>query len=191
MARTAARWVYSFSKALTEHLTFAFARVHRLDATVVRYFNVYGPRQRPAYVVSRSVHRALNGHPPVVYDGGRQTRCLTYVSDVVNGTILAGTNPNAVGQDFNIGGMSETTIGETVRMVAKLTGHRAPLVAVDTAKALGDSYEDLLRRVPDNAKVKTMLGWTCDTTLESGLAKTIAWARANPWWLAQADSGAG
>jgi dTDP-D-glucose 4,6-dehydratase len=47
------------------------------------------------------------------------------------------------------------------------------------------------RRVPDNAKVKTMLGWTCDTTLESGLAKTIAWARANPWWLAQNDSGAG
>jgi nucleoside-diphosphate-sugar epimerase len=84
------RWSYSSSKALAEHLTFAFARQHGLDATIVRYFNVYGPRQRPAYVVSRSVHRALNGRPLVIYDEGRQTRCFTFVQDAVEGTLLAG-----------------------------------------------------------------------------------------------------
>jgi UDP-glucose 4-epimerase len=187
---TADRWAYSSSKALTEHLTFAFARAHGLDATVVRYFNVYGPRQRPAYLVSRSLHRALNGLPPVVYDQGGQTRCFTYVTDVVNGTILAGTHPAAIGEVFNIGSMSETTIVETVRLIASLTGCAAPAVPVDTASTLGAAYEDLPRRVPDNAKARTMLGWECATSLPEGLSRTIEWARANPWWLAQPDSGA-
>ncbi|MEV5573164.1 NAD-dependent epimerase/dehydratase family protein [Spirillospora sp. NPDC052269] len=186
---TADRWAYSSSKALTEHMTFAFARAHELDATVVRYFNVYGPRQRPAYLVSRSLHRALNGLPPVVYDQGRQTRCFTYVEDVVAGTVLAGTHPDAVGDVFNIGSMTETTIAEAVRLIASLTGSAAP-VPVDTASVLGKAYEDLPRRVPDNTKARKVLGWDCATTLRDGLARTVEWARANPWWLAQSDSGA-
>ncbi|WP_026413636.1 NAD-dependent epimerase/dehydratase family protein [Actinomadura oligospora] len=186
---TADRWTYSSSKALSEHLTFAFARTHGLDASVVRYFNVYGPRQRPAYLVSRSLHRALNDLPPVVYDQGRQTRCFTYVADVVAGTVLAGTHPDAVGDVFNIGSMTETTIAEAVRLIASLTGSAAP-VPVDTATALGSAYEDLPRRIPDNTKARKVLGWDCSTTLAEGLAKTVEWARANPWWLAQSDSGA-
>ena len=186
---TADRWAYSSSKALTEHLAFAFARGHDLDVTVVRYFNVYGPRQRPAYLVSRSLHRALNGLPPVVYDQGRQTRCFTYVADVVEGTILAGTHPGAVGEVFNIGSMTETTIAEAVELIASLTG-AASAIPVDTARTLGAAYEDLPRRVPDNTKARTLLGWDCGTTLREGLARTVDWARANPWWLALPDSGA-
>jgi len=69
------RWTYSTSKALAEHLIFGFVRQHGLAATIVRYFNVYGPRQRPAYVVSRSIHRALNGRPPRRLRPGPAGRC--------------------------------------------------------------------------------------------------------------------
>jgi len=187
---TADRWAYSSSKALGEHLTFAFGRQHGLAATVVRYFNVYGPRQRPAYLISRSVHRALNKLAPVVYDQGRQTRCFTFVDDAVEGTLLAGTTPAAVGDVFNIGSTQETTIGEAVGMVARLTGFGAAPLPVDTAQKLGVAYEDLPRRVPDNTKARTVLGWDCGTSLWDGLVKTVEWARASPWWLALPDSGA-
>ncbi|MGW5051331.1 NAD-dependent epimerase/dehydratase family protein [Actinokineospora sp. NPDC004072] len=183
------RWSYSTSKALAEHLTFAFVRQHGLAATIVRYFNVYGPRQRPAYVVSRSVHRALNGRSLVTYDQGRQTRCFTFVDDAVEGTIRAGDHPDAVGQAFNIGSMVETTVGDAVRLIAELTG-AAEVVDIDTATHLGASYEDLSRRVPDNAKAGRVLGWRPTTDLRDGLIKTIEWARASQWWLDLPDSGA-
>jgi dTDP-alpha-D-glucuronic acid decarboxylase len=187
---TADRWTYSSSKALAEHMTFAFGRQHGLAASVVRYFNVYGPRQRPAYAVSRSVHRALNGLPPIVYDQGGQTRCFTYVADIVEGTVLAGDNPTATGEVFNLGSMHETTIAEATRLIVELSGLNTPAVGVDTARTLGPAYEDLPRRIPDSTKARKLLGWTADTPLRDGLRRTIEWARANPWWLALPDSGA-
>jgi dTDP-alpha-D-glucuronic acid decarboxylase len=184
------RWTYSSSKAMTEHLAFAFVRQHGLDATIVRYFNAYGPRQRPSFVVSRSVHRALNGKPVVVYDGGRQTRCFTFIDDAITGTLLAADSPRSTGEAFNIGSMVETTVGDAAELIVKLAGPDAELTAVDTGTALGKSYEDLARRVPDNRKAREILGWDCETSLEDGLAKTIDWARGARWWLAQNDTGA-
>lgn len=186
---SADRWVYSSSKGLAEHLAFAFVRQHDAEATIVRYFNVYGPRQRPAYIVSRSVHRALNGLPVVVYDDGRQTRCFTYVDDAVEGTMLAAASPKAAGEAFNIGSMVETTIGEAVDLIAKLTGSATEVVSVDTRARLGTAYEDVTRRIPDNTKARTVLDWEFRTPLHEGLAATIEWARESPWWLALPESG--
>ena len=186
---SADRWAYSSSKALAEHLTLGYVRQRGADATIVRYFNVYGPRQRPAYAISRSVHRALNGRALVVYDQGKQTRSFTFVDDAVAGTLLAARSPDAVGEIFNLGNMVETTVGEVVELVAKLTGSSS-IVEVDTRERLGSSYEDLMRRVPDSTKARDVLNWRCETQLEDGLAKTIDWARANQWWLDLADSGA-
>ena len=189
-ATAADRWTYSSSKALSEHLTFAFVRQRGLDATIVRYFNAYGPRQRPGFIVSRSVHRALNGKPVVVYDGGLQTRCFTYIDDAIAGTLLAADSPKSTGEAFNIGSMTETTIGEAADLIVKLAGPDTEVHHVDTGVQLGKSYEDLARRVPDNTKARTVLGWTCETTLEDGLDRTIEWARQSQWWLSLDDSGA-
>lgn len=186
---SADRWTYSSAKALSEHLTLGFVRQHGTLATIVRYFNVYGPRQRPAYAVSRSVHRALNGLPMVVYDRGRQTRSFTFVDDAIRGTVLAAASPQAAGEIFNVGSMVETTIGDVIDLIAKLTGSTS-VVEVDTRQALGKSYQDLDRRMPDSGKARQMLGWECVTSLEEGLTRTIDWARANPWWLSLPDSGA-
>lgn len=182
------RWCYSSSKALGEHLTFAFARERGLEATVVRYFNVYGPRQRPSFVVSRNVHRALNGRAPVVYDGGQQTRCFTYVQDAIEATVIAGTSDAAIGECFNVGSSVETTVGQLGALVAELVGIGSVL-AVDARSSLGDRYQDLRRRVPATTKIESMLGWRCTTGLREGLVRTIEWAREHPDWLALTESG--
>ncbi|MFD6949706.1 epimerase [Nocardiopsis sp. TSRI0078] len=185
-----ARWSYGTSKALAEHLAFAFAHQRGLPVSIVRYFNAFGPGQRPAYLVSRLVHRALNGLPLTVYDGGQQTRCLTFVGDAVEGTIAAGTSPAALGEAFNIGGHKESTVAEVASLVNELTGDRVPVHDVDTGKLLGASYEDLGRRIPDTRKARDLLGWECRTPLREGLSRTVAWARSSPDWLALPDTGA-
>ncbi|MBM2620123.1 NAD-dependent epimerase/dehydratase family protein [Actinoplanes sp. LDG1-06] len=186
---SADRWSYSSSKALAEHLTFGFVREYGLPATVVRYFNVYGPRQRPAYLVSRSVHRVLNGRSPLIYDDGGQTRAFTYVADAVDATVRAAACPDAAGLAVNLGSTRERRIGDVVRLIGELV-ESPEARAVDTAAVLGARYEDLRRRVPDASRAEKLLGWTATTEIREGLLRTIDWARANPRWLALADSGA-
>jgi len=180
-----ARWSYSTSKAMAEHLVFAMHTGFGLPATVVRYFNVYGPRQNPIFVISQSIHRILNGRQPLVYDSGGQTRCFTYVDDVIAGTLLASDSDAAIGEAFNIGSMTETTIGDAVDLAIKLANvdsvSRAE--AFDTAASYGNRYEDIPRRVPDSTKAQRELGWRLQVDLEEGLRRTIDWARANPWYL--------
>lgn len=185
------RWTYSSSKALAEHMAFAFIRQYGLDVTIVRYFNVYGPRQRPAFVVSRSVHRALRGLPPVVYDDGGQARCFTFIADAVAATLLAGSHPKAAGECFNIGGSTETPVRRVAELVSELTGVGPDIVPVDTATRLGGGYQDLYRRIPDSTKARETIGWRPAVELREGLARTIEWARANPWWLDRGESGFG
>ncbi|WP_036553848.1 NAD(P)-dependent oxidoreductase [Nocardiopsis sp. CNT312] len=185
-----ARWSYGTSKALAEHLLFAFADRYELPVSIVRYFNAFGPGQRPAYLVSRLVHRALNGRPLTVYDKGHQTRCLTYVGDAVEATVLAGTAGSAVGEAFNVGSRHESTVAEVAELIGALVEGDVPVLHVDTGTSLGASYEDLGRRIPDTGKALRLLGWECRTPLREGLAKTIAWARSTPSWLALRDTGA-
>jgi dTDP-alpha-D-glucuronic acid decarboxylase len=180
---TVDRWSYSTSKALAEHLTFANIRQYGLRATIVRYFNVYGPRQRPAYIISRSVHRALRGLTPEVYDSGDQTRCFTYIDDAIEGTILAGTSAEADGECFNIGSDQETTVSEVVSIICELSGAPAPLGSFNTYLNFGARYQDILRRVPDVSKARAVLGFEASTPLHLGLRHTVEWGRRNGWWL--------
>lgn len=127
----------------------------------------------------------------MVYDTGDQTRSFTFVQDAVAATLLAADHPAAIGEAFNVGSMTETTVGETIGLIAELAGPaRVPISYVDTQATLGQSFEDLNRRIPDNTKARALLRWDPTTTLKDGLAQTIAWARENPWWLALPDSGA-
>ena len=167
---------------MAEHLVFAMHTAYGLPVTVVRYFNVYGPRQNPIFVISQSIHRILNGRQPLLYDSGDQTRCFTYVDDVVAGTLLASDSDAAIGEAFNIGSMTETTIGDAVDLAIKIANvdsvSRAE--AFDTAARYGTSYEDIPRRVPDSTKAQRELGWRLQVDVEEGLRRTIDWARANP-----------
>jgi UDP-glucose 4-epimerase len=180
-----ARWSYSTSKAMAEHLVFAMHTAHALPVTVVRYFNVYGPRQSPIFVISQTIHRILNGRPPLLYDSGDQTRCFTYVDDAIAGTLLASENSAAIGEAFNIGSMTETTVRDVVDLAIKIANvdSVSGAEAVDTAARYGGRYEDIPRRIPDSTKAQRELGWRLQVDVEEGIRRTIEWARANPWYL--------
>lgn len=177
------RWSYSTSKALGEHMVLAAHGHHDLPVTVVRFFNAYGPRQAPGYVVSETVRRVLRGEPPLVYDGGKQTRCFTYVGDAVAGTLLAGASDAAIGEVFNIGSSTETAIREAVELVIEVSGTTIDAVDFVTSSEFGNVYEDIDRRVPDTSKAQRVLGWETSTSLREGVAQTLRWAEANPWWV--------
>jgi dTDP-alpha-D-glucuronic acid decarboxylase len=185
-----ARWSYSTSKAMAEHLVFAMHEAYGLPVTVVRYFNVYGPRQAPIFVISQSIHRILNGRPPLLYDSGDQTRCFTYVDDAIAGTLLASENSAAIGQPFNIGSMTETSVRDVVDLAIKIANvdSVSGAEAIDTAARYGGRYEDIPRRIPDSTKAQRELGWRLQVDVEEGIRRTIEWARANPWYLAEAES---
>lgn len=181
------RWSYSTSKAAAEHLGFAVHRQVGLPVTIVRYFNAYGPRQQPNYVVSRAIHRVLNGRRPVVYDGGSQTRCFTYISDIVAGTLAAGTTDAAIGEAFNLGSQTETSVLEATNVVLEQASSDLDVEHYSTVENLGDRYEDIIRRIPDSTKAGRLLGWKSTVSLGEGVKRTIDWAQTQPDWLSGAD----
>ncbi|MBI4019220.1 MAG: GDP-mannose 4,6-dehydratase [Candidatus Aenigmarchaeota archaeon] len=178
------RWTYSTSKSMSEHMLFALNRMHGLPVTIVRYFNVYGPRQAPIFMIPACLRRILRNERPLIYDGGTPTRCFTYVKDAIEGTLLAAESKKAEGHAFNIGSMKERTLNETAQLMLKAAGREDLGVEyVDTRKLYGSIYEDIPRRVPDAGKAKAMLGWEATTSLEEGIREMIAWCRQNRWWF--------
>jgi len=180
-----ARWSYSTSKGMAEHLVFAMHAAYELPVTVVRYFNVYGPRQNPIFVVSQTIHRILNGYKPLLYDSGEQTRCFTFVDDAIAGTLLAADNSAAIGQAYNIGSMTETSMRDVVDLAIKTANVDSvtEAEAVDTVARYGGRYEDIPRRIPNSTKAQQELGWRLHVDVDEGIRRTIEWARANPWYL--------
>jgi UDP-glucose 4-epimerase len=171
------RWSYALSKALDEHLAFAYHR-QGLPVSVIRYFNSYGPRLDPrgyGSVVARFINQALDGRPMTVYDDGRQTRCFTYVDDTVRGTLLTGTLPQAQGKAFNIGSDRETSILELAHTVRDVMHREVEIEHVPYMQAYGPRFEETRRRVPDTRRARELLGFEARVSLEDGLRRTIDW----------------
>lgn len=177
------RWSYSTAKALCEHMLFGVHHKDEWPMSIVRFFNVYGPRQNPIYVVSKSIHRILNGNQPELYDGGSQTRCLTYIDDVIDGIILAATSKNAIGEVINLGNPRENTMIEVIDAVLKAADSDIKPKNVSTNQKYGSVYEDIPRRVPNVSKANELLGWSPKTKMEDGIKKTVDWVKANRWYL--------
>lgn len=177
------RWSYSASKGVCEQMLLGLHKKTNHPVSIVRFFNVYGPRQNPIFVVSQSIHRVLNDQKPLLYDGGRQTRCFTYVEDAVRGTIAAGNTTAGNGQVFNIGNSTEVTIREIVELIIKHSGKNITWEDFDTQKQYGKAYEDIARRVPSVKKAKQLLQWEVTVKHEEGLIRTIEWAKRHPEWL--------
>lgn len=175
------RWSYASSKAMVEHMLFAERLASGLPFVTVRFFNVYGPGQEPRFLVSRTLHRVLNGQPALRYDGGAQTRCFTYLDDAVSGVLAAVNSPQAEGRAFNIGSGFEHSAGEVVQSVVdRVPG--AGILDVETQSMYGQDYEDIQRRVPDCTAALETFGWQATTNLDQGVEQSLAWAQDNPWW---------
>lgn len=177
------RWSYSSAKAVCEHMLNAVHRNNGLQISIVRFFNVYGPRQNPIFVASQSIYKVLRGEKPFLYDNGRATRCFTYVSDAVDGLIAASTHEAANGEVFNIGRDVENTVFEAVSLIIKNANSTIEPYIFETKKEYGGNYEDIPRRVPNVKKAEDILNWKASVDLEQGIINTITWARENQWYL--------
>jgi UDP-glucose 4-epimerase len=180
---TVPRWSYAAAKAVDEHLAFAYA-ANGLRVSVVRYFNCYGPGMDmagDASVVAVFLRHALAGEPIPVHGDGRQTRCFTYISDTVRGTLLAASVPQAQGQVLNIGSATETSIAALAELVATAAGSQAPAERIPYEAVYGPRFEDVRRRVPDIHRAREVLGWEPQVPLPEGLKRTIAWCSRASW----------
>ena len=177
------RWSYSTSKAVCEHMLFALGRTKKLEFTTVRFFNIYGPGQAPIFVASQSIYKALRNESPLLYDDGKQTRCFTYVDDAIEGIIKASRSKNSIGEVFNIGSNTETSMSDIVNLIIEISGNNLKPEIFETNKEYGSIYEDIPKRIPDVTKAKDLLNWEAQTSLREGIKRTIKWANSNPWWL--------
>lgn len=176
---TVGRWSYSDAKAIDEYFALAYAK-KGLPVSVIRYFNIYGPRLDPAgygSVIAKFVTQALHGEPLTVYDDGKQTRCFTYVTDAVEATISAGTVREASGQVLNIGSDQETSVKELARLVLQVTGSESEVVNMPYETVYGPAFEETRRRLPDVRRAQRILGFEARTPLEVGLQRTAKWFR--------------
>jgi UDP-glucose 4-epimerase len=170
------RWCYATAKAIDEHLCFAYAE-KGLPVTIVRYFNAYGPRQTSSQyggVVPRFIKAALNGVPLEVHGDGTQTRCFTFIQDMIAGTVAA-MDPKANGLAFNIGSEYPINIHDLAKKIRDLSDSSSPIHLVAYEKAYGNGYEDMPARIPDLTRSKHILQYKQSVTLDEGLLITIDW----------------
>jgi UDP-glucose 4-epimerase len=150
--------------------------------SIVRYFNAYGPRiDESGYgsVIARFAGQAMSGAAITVHGDGQQTRCFTYVTDTVSGTIRAATSSNAIGHVVNIGGSEEVTILALAEKVRAIFGSRSPIELVPYESWYPRGFQDTRRRVPDTTRARELIGFQAAVPLDEGLRTTLEWCRAN------------
>ncbi|RJQ69954.1 NAD-dependent epimerase/dehydratase family protein [Pseudonocardiaceae bacterium YIM PH 21723] len=161
---------YGVSKLAGEQVCLAYAAHPRSVTSVValRYFTVYGPRQRDDMLIGRALRAALSGEPLRVYGEGSQRRDFTYISDVVAATLAAATAP-AEAEVINVGGGRAVSIAEVLTTAERLTGRRVP-------RTHQPAYEgDVPETLADPAKAARLLGWQPEVGLADGMARQLAW----------------
>jgi len=158
---------YGISKLTCEHLAAAYAREFGLDVVVLRYFNAFGPRQRPDMAFTRIVNALASGAGFEVYGDGDQSRGWTYVGDVVAATILAGEHGTGT---YNVGGALEASLNETIALLERISGRS--LETTHRPAVAGDQR----RTSADTTRIRRELGWQPSVSLEQGLRHQWEWA---------------
>jgi UDP-glucuronate 4-epimerase len=158
---------YGITKLGCEHLAAAYAGAFGLECVVLRYFNAFGPRQRPDMAFTRIVHALADGGAFELYGDGGQSRGWTYVADVVDATVRA---MDAGSGTYNVGGALEASMNETIELLEEISGrtldvHRHPAVAGDQRRTSADT-----------ARIRCELGWEPRVSLADGLAAQWRWA---------------
>src|SRR6185437_12728424 len=158
---------YGITKLACEHL----ARAYGGDVVTLRYFTVYGPRQRPDMAFRRVCDALLAGDTFEVYGGGLQSRSFTYVADAVGATIAAMERAPG-GSLFNVGGGEEATMLDAIALLEHASGRSLDVRHIDAARG------DVSRTKADDARISAALGWSPRTSLADGLDAMWSWASA-------------
>jgi len=167
---------YAVSKHVGELYCQVFWQLYRLETVVLRYFNVFGPRQDPASeyaaVIPKFITALQRGQSPVIFGDGEQTRDFVYVANVVAANLLAGDAPAAPGQVVNIAGGARASLNELVAAMQRVIGVATP--PVYTSPRPGD----IVHSFADISRAGDVLGYRVAVPLDQGLALTAEWFRA-------------
>jgi UDP-glucuronate 4-epimerase len=162
---------YGVTKLCVEHLAFAHGRSTGLNAVGLRYFTVYGPRQRPDMAFTPMLEALAAGTPFRLFGDGSVSRSFTYVADAVAGTIAAMTRGRA-GEIYNVGGGEEATMSEAIAVAERVAGRELAI------ERHGAAVGDVRRTRADVAKAGAELGWAPTTGLDKGLLEQWRWVAA-------------
>lgn len=160
---------YGVTKLAAEHLVSLYAANFGLPTVSLRYFTVYGPRQRPDMAFNRFISLALSGARLQVHGDGSQVREFTFVDDIIEANVRAGTKPLAPGTVVNLSGGSSISVNEILDLLEKI--HGRPLQVDRGEPALGD----VLRTGGSTERAKALLDWEPRVTIEDGLTREYDW----------------
>jgi UDP-glucuronate 4-epimerase len=160
---------YGITKLGCEQLARAYEKGFGLNVVTLRYFTVYGPRQRPDMALARVVDALARSAPFELYGDGSQSRAFTYVADAVQATIDAMERAPA-GSVYNVGGGVEATMREAIEALERISGRTLELVERPAAKG------DVRRTAPDTSRIERELGWRARTPFDDGLSAQWEWA---------------
>jgi nucleoside-diphosphate-sugar epimerase len=162
---------YGVTKLAAEHLCHLYFTNYGLPAVALRYFTVYGPRQRPDMGFHRFIRAALGNEAILLYGDGEQTRDFTFVSDAVEATIAAGLG-GVPGRVYNVGGGSRVSVNHVIRLIGRITGRPLRIERGDRQKGdMRDTYAD-------TSLARADLGFLPHVSLEQGLEAEYRWLSA-------------
>jgi UDP-glucose 4-epimerase len=161
---------YGVTKLAAEQLCHLYYVNFGVPTTALRYFTVYGPRQRPDMAFHKFLRAAHDGTPIAVYGDGEQTRDFTFVHDAVSATIAAATR-GVPGRVYNVGGGSRVTVNQVLAMIGRVTG-REPIIRIDSVQK-----GDMRHTFADTSRARTDLGFNPSVQLEEGLAAEYQWLK--------------
>jgi UDP-glucuronate 4-epimerase len=161
---------YGVTKLAAEHLCHLYFANYGVPTVSLRFFTVYGPRQRPDMAFNRFIRAAFGQSPITLYGDGEQTRDFTFIADIVAANLAAGDRgrPGAV---YNIGGGSRVSVTEVLALVAELTGRTLDIRREETQKG------DMRDTFADTSRARADLGFRPGWTLRDGLAAEVEWLR--------------
>jgi UDP-glucuronate 4-epimerase len=160
---------YGITKLACEHLAYSYGREFALDVVVLRYFNAFGPRQRPDMAFARMVSCLAEERPFELFGDGTQSRSFTYVGDVVDATMRAMESAPS-GAVLNVGGGDEVSMLQSIETLNRVAGRE--LEVVQAPRVAGD----VRRTAADTTRIESELGWKAQTTFEEGLRAQWHWA---------------
>lgn len=162
---------YGITKLTGEHLCNVYHTSYQIPVVIIRYFTVYGPRQRPDMAFHRFIKQILKGEPLTLFGDGTQSRDFTYISDCVEGTSSILRKNNVIGQTINIGGKERASVNDVIAMIEELTGKKAKMEFLP--KMNGEPKHTWA----DISKARTLLDYDPNVTLKKGLAKELEYIR--------------
>jgi UDP-glucose 4-epimerase len=171
-AKTTPKSTYGVAKLAGERYCEAYRRAYGIECVILRYFNVYGPRQDNRFVIPRFIRAALQGVPLLLYGDGNQLRDFTFVKDAVQFTVTTARSDQANGQTLNVGTGIAIKASDLARLVLDLTGSKSSIVLRDFDPSIRPQEIEILNRVADITKAR-QLGYEPQTSIRDGVAATI------------------